>query len=318
MPLKLANNAVSRLSASLSAASTTLGVMPGDGAKFPALTAGDWCPLTIVKTDGTLEIVKATARTIDTFTIVRAQEGTAATDFSAGDRVELRLTKAAINDIEQRVATADQKADTADQKAETANGLISSLDSVSVKKTGSTGAAILPEGLDAERPTPAATGFYLRLNSNSVRPEWFNRSLASWKKLVDEDQLGVVDAKVQALDAATGFTIIYPNGGTAAAPANVAINTRYVLPNPFPGFEVICEVEIDIGLGWGAPCFVYRGSGGYGVKAKMLGKNSIVVQTGSAALADEGQYSGNPFGVGGARVSPAPCRVKVWKSKGGA
>lgn len=97
MPLKIANNAVSRLSASLSAASTTLGVMPGDGAKFPALAAGDWFPLTIVKTDGTLEIVKATARTIDTFTVVRAQEGTSATDFSAGDRVELRLTAATLD-----------------------------------------------------------------------------------------------------------------------------------------------------------------------------------------------------------------------------
>lgn len=103
MPLKLANNAVSRLSASLSAASTTLGVMPGDGAKFPALSAGDWCPLTIIKADGTLEIVRATARSSDTFTVVRAQEGTTATDFSAGDRVELRMTKGAVNDIEQRV-----------------------------------------------------------------------------------------------------------------------------------------------------------------------------------------------------------------------
>lgn len=103
MPLKLANNAVSRLSASLSAASTTFDVMTGDGAKFPALSAGDWCPLTIIKADGTLEIVRATARSSDTFTVVRAQEGTTATDFSAGDRVELRMTKGAVNDIEQRV-----------------------------------------------------------------------------------------------------------------------------------------------------------------------------------------------------------------------
>lgn len=97
MPTKIANNAVSRLSASLSAASTTLSIMPGDGAKFPTLAAGDWCPLTIVKTDGTLEVVKATARASDTFTVIRAQEGTAATDFAAGDRVELRLTAATLD-----------------------------------------------------------------------------------------------------------------------------------------------------------------------------------------------------------------------------
>lgn len=99
MPLKLANNAVSRLSASLTAAATTMSVMPGDGAKFPALSAGDWFPLTLVKSDGSMEIVRCTARSTDTFTITRAQEGTAGTAFSAGDRVELRITNAVMNEF---------------------------------------------------------------------------------------------------------------------------------------------------------------------------------------------------------------------------
>jgi hypothetical protein len=126
MPLKLTNNAVSRLSASLGAASTTLGVMPMDGAKFPTLAAGDWCPLTIVKSDGTLEIVKATARTIDTFTIVRAQEGTAATDFSAGDRVELRMTSASVGELQQKTAEAKTAADNAQTSAENAQSTANS------------------------------------------------------------------------------------------------------------------------------------------------------------------------------------------------
>lgn len=101
MPLKLANNAISRLSAGVSAAVTTLAVSPGDGAKFPALSAGDWFPLTLVKADGTLEIVRCTARSSDSFTVVRAQEGTEAAAFSAGDRIELRSTKAAMDSYAQ-------------------------------------------------------------------------------------------------------------------------------------------------------------------------------------------------------------------------
>lgn len=99
MSLKIANNAVSRLAASLSASSTNLGVLPGEGAKFPSLADGDWFPLVIIKSDGSLEIVRCTARSSDTFTITRAQEGTAALAFSAGDRVELRATKAAFEEI---------------------------------------------------------------------------------------------------------------------------------------------------------------------------------------------------------------------------
>lgn len=211
-------------------------------------------------------------------------------------------------------AQADASAVLAAARAETAAALAENR----VPMTGPAGAAILPEGTDAERPAPGATGLYVRLSKTSGKPEWYNRAVTAWKKLVDEDQLGVVDAKVQSLDANTGFTIIYPNGGTQASPANVAINSRYVMTNPFPGYQVMCVAEIDIGLGWGDPGFVYQGSGGYGVRATQLGTSSIIVQTGSVALAAEGQYSGNPFGVGGARVSPAPCCVKVWKLKGGA
>lgn len=120
MPLKLANNATSRLAGALSASSTTLGVVPGDGAKFPTLAAGDWFPLTIVKTDGSLEIVKCTARTIDSFTVLRAQEGTPATDFASGDRVELRLTKAVVDELQTKTAEAASAASGASSAAASA------------------------------------------------------------------------------------------------------------------------------------------------------------------------------------------------------
>ncbi|AAQ54997.1 phage tail fiber protein [Burkholderia phage Bcep22] len=94
MALKLSNNAVSKLASSLAADATILAVLPGEGSKYPTLSAGDWFPLTVVKSDGSFEIMRCTARATDTLTVSRAQEGTAALAFNAGDRVELRFTAA--------------------------------------------------------------------------------------------------------------------------------------------------------------------------------------------------------------------------------
>lgn len=94
--VKFANNAVSRLAGNITNIATTLTITPGDGAKFPALGAGEYFPATLVKADGTLEIVKVTARSTDTLTIERAIEPVGgvqtAHSFSAGDKIELRMT----------------------------------------------------------------------------------------------------------------------------------------------------------------------------------------------------------------------------------
>lgn len=129
-------------------------------------------------------------------------------------------------------------------------------------------------------------------------------------------QLGVVDAKVQALDANTGFTIIYPAGGSEAAPATVAINSRYVMPNPFPGFQVVCVAELFIDGTWGDTGWAYSSGvgGGYGTKASQSSSDGIVVQTGASAVSAKG---GNTGGIFPSHVTtPTQCRVKVWKLKG--
>ncbi len=99
MAVKIANNATSRLASSISTGDTTISVQPGDGAKFPAPTAGDWFPITLIKADGQLEICRCTARAADVLTVLRGQEGTSAKSFAAGDRAELRLTAAAVDSI---------------------------------------------------------------------------------------------------------------------------------------------------------------------------------------------------------------------------
>lgn len=102
MGLKVANNAVTTLAGPVDLTQTEITAAAGEGALFPALASGDWFPLVLIKQDGTREITRCTARAGDVFTVVRAQEGTGAQTFSVGDRLELRLTAAAIATGEAR------------------------------------------------------------------------------------------------------------------------------------------------------------------------------------------------------------------------
>lgn len=227
---------------------------------------------------------------------------------AARDSAQADAVSAAQADASAVLAAA--RAETAAESAETAAALAENR----VPMTGPAGAAILPEGTDAERPAPGATGLYVRLSKTSGKPEWHNRPLSAWKKLVDEDQLGVVDAQVQALDAATGFTIIYPNGGTEAAPANVAKNSRYVMANPFPGHHTICAAEVLVAGAWSETGWLWN-AGGQGVKASWF-NDTIVVQTGDIGLINIPGYTGTPNPSASFSAGPLPCRVKVWKLKG--
>lgn len=96
MALKLTNNAVSTLAASIIATDTAISVQPADAGKFPTLTAGDWFPITIIAADGSYEILKCTARASAVLTVERGQEGTTAKAFDAGARIDLRLTAGAL------------------------------------------------------------------------------------------------------------------------------------------------------------------------------------------------------------------------------
>lgn len=94
------NNAASKLAANITAAATTITLEAGDGAKFPAPAAGDDFLLTLYQRNGAAEvnheIVLCTARAGDVLTVTRAQEGTTARAFAAGDFTELRLTAGAV------------------------------------------------------------------------------------------------------------------------------------------------------------------------------------------------------------------------------
>lgn len=93
------NNATGKLGSNVAVGDTSIILQTGMGEPFPSPSGGDYFPATLVKSDGTLEIVKCTARSGDVLTVVRSQEGTTAKAFSIGDRVSLRITAGSLVDF---------------------------------------------------------------------------------------------------------------------------------------------------------------------------------------------------------------------------
>ena len=99
MAVLYSNNASTTLSASITNVATSLSVAAGTGSEFPAISGGDYFYATLTNTAGAIEIIKVTARATDTMTVVRGQDGTTAVAWASGDLIELRVTKAMLDDI---------------------------------------------------------------------------------------------------------------------------------------------------------------------------------------------------------------------------
>lgn len=103
----------------------------------------------------------------------------------------------------------------------------------------------------------------------------------------------------------------------AQLPANVAINRRYVLPNPFGiNVPVECWAEIFTNNRWARTGFMYgsngNSSGGYGTTASYVQGEGVVVQTGGNAVVTTSSNSGSGHNIA-AVITSAPCRVFVRK-----
>ena len=107
-----ANNAFGTLASGISDSATSIALTGGDGASFPNPSSGDYFYATLIDTSNNLEIVKCTARSTDALTVVRGAESTTARAYSAGDRIELRLTAAGITEADGYVFTSDESTDT--------------------------------------------------------------------------------------------------------------------------------------------------------------------------------------------------------------
>lgn len=135
-------------------------------------------------------------------------------------------------------------------------------------------------------------------------------------------QLAAMGTQISSkLDSSVAdFAIIYPNGGTAAAPGNIVTASRFTSDNPFPGFHVITVLEILIGGIWSEPRLDGNaGTGGasYGAYAQqILPTDKIICQAGASGVALPSASAGGGHGYSGAVLTTAPVRVKVWKLKG--
>jgi len=101
MSVVFSNNAITTLAASVSTSGTTLTV--DDGSSFPTISLTSHTYVTLQDATENKEVVKVTAITGNTFTVVRARDNTTARAFSIGDKVELRLTAVLLEEISDKV-----------------------------------------------------------------------------------------------------------------------------------------------------------------------------------------------------------------------
>jgi len=94
-----ANNANTTLNGGITAVATSMVVTSATDFPVPTGSQYFYCTLADAATQTTIEIVKVTAVSGTTFTIVRGQDGTTGTIFASGAVVSLRLVRASLNDF---------------------------------------------------------------------------------------------------------------------------------------------------------------------------------------------------------------------------
>lgn len=132
-------------------------------------------------------------------------------------------------------------------------------------------------------------------------------------------RVSVVEGKVSVLEQRKSTCLVNATGTgaphetvVAQLPASVAVNSRYVLPNPFGvNTPVECWAEVFTNNKWSRTGFIYT-SGGIGVDASYVQGEGIVVQTGGAAVVAPSVNSGSGHSIS-AIVMSARCRVFVRK-----
>lgn len=137
-------------------------------------------------------------------------------------------------------------------------------------------------------------------------------------------RMSVVEGKIATLEQRKSTCLVNAVGTgaphetvVAQLPANVAINSRYVLPNPFGiNVPVECWAEIFTNNRWARTGFMYgsngTSSGGYGTAASYVQGEGVVVQTGGNAVLTTSSTSGSGHNIA-AVITSAPCRVFVRK-----
>ena len=97
------NNANTTLGSAISSGATTITVATGTGILFPTLGTGQYFTATLFAAGSSTglpnEIVRVTARTGDTMTVLRGQEGTTAQSWNVGDSFSNFITAGLLNNL---------------------------------------------------------------------------------------------------------------------------------------------------------------------------------------------------------------------------
>lgn len=194
MGVKFSNNAYGTLNGSITTSDTSLTLASGQGARFPTLAAGDYFYATLIDTSNNLEIIKVTGRTSDVLTIVRAQENTLAKVFSIGDRVELRITGAGLEDAANPYD----------------------------KNSTSTGSFGLPNGTTAQEPAAADSVGHIRYDTD-LGTVTFSDGTQWYKIAAAIAQLSSVSGTIY-----TGVASTLTLTGTGFLTANLIVNFKQV------------------------------------------------------------------------------------------
>ncbi|MCF5862692.1 phage tail protein [Aeromonas veronii] len=133
-------------------------------------------------------------------------------------------------------------------------------------------------------------------------------------------RMSVVEGKVATLEQRKSTCLVNATGTGAPhetvatqLPANIAINSRYVLPNPFGNnTPVICWAEVFANGKWSRTGWAFANASGYGTNASYVQGEGVVVQTGGNALLARSSEAGSGHGIT-TTVTSAPCRVFVRK-----
>ena len=213
------NFAATTLNTGINSSVTSLVVSSGTGALFPSLAGAQYfyCTLVDAATGTTREIVKVTARSTDTFTIVRGQESTTSSSYLAGDKVELRLTAAGINTF---ATTETAQTFVGNQ---TISGTLSATGNISTSAGGDVGIGMTPVNvLDITKTQNAASRANL-LNSNAsgaasaaYRATNGNANMEILMLGTGFTTAGVNTANTGVVSASLDLALSYGGGGAAS------------------------------------------------------------------------------------------------------
>ena len=260
MPAVFANNASTTLASAITNSVTSITVATGTGALFPALSGANYFYATLVDVSNNIEIVKVTARSSDTMTVVRGQEGTTARSYIVGSKFELRVTAAG---MANKVAYDDTGFTVAESQV---TGLVAALAALTANQ--------LPSG--------TTTVFY-----QAAAPTGWTQDTSQ-----NDITLRVVSgAGGAAFTTGQAFSTAVASGSISAHALTQAEMPIYDLPITDPGHAHVMGNGIGYASGGTLGLIPYTG----GATLTAPSGTGIVVHSGGSGYAHTHTFAGNNF-----------------------